>query len=92
MELLLEAYLQEVETILNQTDFQQSNIEAYEGLGTLGAIFCVHVCDVNVVFGGTVFLFFACVAEVNFSLTTPIYIHVKSDVETGLGSKPVAPD
>jgi hypothetical protein len=57
VELLLEAYLQEVEAILNHADFQQSEIEAYEGIGTLGAILCVHVRDVKVVFGDTVLLF-----------------------------------
>ena len=42
VELLLEAYLQEVETILNQAVFQQSEIEAYEGLGSFPKIFLLH--------------------------------------------------
>jgi len=44
VELLLEAYLHEVEAVLNQATFQQSEIEAYEGLGTNNA--CVMcTCD-----------------------------------------------
>jgi hypothetical protein len=92
VELLLEAYLQEVEAILNQTHFQQSEIEAYEGLGTLGTIFRVHVRDANVLFGDTVFHFLHVLQKSSFfSLTTQIF-HVKSDVGTGLGSQQLAPD